>query len=74
MHKGKGKLPLKDELAEFSPLIHTKFFFSKCFVAHATMFHTAPDQLVINNISSLLPHLYLANTSEYKAMYFLMHI
>ena len=42
-------------------------------VAHETSFYTPPDQLFINKISSLLPHLYLANTSEYQEMYLTMY-
>ena len=42
------------------------------YVAHASMFYkTTPDQLFINNISPLLPHLYLVNTSEYQSDVFL---
>ena len=41
-------------------------------VAQATKFYTTLEQLFINNISSLLPTIYLDNTSEYQGMNFPM--
>ena len=50
-----------------------KRIFVNTSVAHATTFCKIPGQLFINNISSSLIPLYLANTLEYQVMYFPMY-